>query len=129
MKAALAASLLAVISPWRCTGRPPPIHEIESLTIVPRPPPSGPGGASRTVQVAGEPAAAALVRALGGCRGPELAKFLASHDVVAKGRDGAALTLLVRGRFVKIDGVAYGCDEDVEQLVRALGRGQDGPAR
>jgi hypothetical protein len=114
--------MMMFLSIWRCTGKPPPIGEIVSVTIVPNKPPFGPGGASRTLRVTEDPAAAAFVRALESCRGPELAKFPPSHRVVARGPDGSEVTLLVRGEFVKVEGVAYGCSENVEKLlVQALG--------
>ena len=49
-----------------------------------------------------------------------------SYRVTAIERDGSEVTFLLRGEYVKVAGVAYGCSEDIEKLVeRALGTATD----
>ncbi len=115
----------ALVSLWGC-GESPPIREIVSVRIMAVDRPVGAGGPSRTLRVAEDPAAAALARALVRCRGPEIVKFMPSYRVTAIERDGSEVTFLLRGEYVTVAGVAYGCSEDIEKLVeRALGTATD----
>ena len=58
--------------------------------------------------------------------GPELVKFMPRYRLTASGSDGSEVTFLLRGEYVKLAGVAYGCSEDIEKLVeRALGTATD----
>lgn len=59
-----------------------------------------------------------LAQTLERCSRREVVKFLPVLRVVATRRDGRPdVTFLVHGKYVKVDGVAYRCPDDVEALV------------
>ncbi len=68
----------------------------------------------------GNPAVMVLARTLERCRGPEMVKFKSRFRVLASGRDGTQVTFLVLGRLVKVEGKAFTCSEDVQNLLERV---------
>jgi hypothetical protein len=100
-------------------GEPPALGDVVALEIQRIEHPAPRVGEACRVSVRGDPAAAVLIRALERCRGPEMAKFVAHYHMRAVRPDGGGETVLVNGRFVKVNGVAFACRDDVEALAAA----------
>ncbi len=61
-----------------------------------------------------------LADLLSRCDRQELVKFRPRYRVVAHRRDGTDVTFLVLHELVKVEGVAFRCERDVERLVERL---------
>ncbi len=52
-----------------------------------------------------------------------MVKFKPKYSVLASGRDGSEVLFLVLGEYVKVEGVAFECSENVQRLIeRVLAR-------
>jgi hypothetical protein len=64
--------------------------------------------------------AASLADALGRCETRDLVKFKPKYRVVATRTNGSETTFLVLGEYVKIDGLAFRCPQNIQDLVERL---------
>ncbi len=121
MKETLGALIGAALSTSGC-HESPAIREIVSVQIQRLDVPKEARGPDLTFRVSDKDSAVAvLARTLQRCRGPEMVKFKPRYRVLASGRDGTQVTFLVLDEYVKVEGKAFRCSEDVQRLVeRAL---------
>jgi hypothetical protein len=108
----------------------PSSAEVTSLRIARLDVPAGARGEPREWRVVdAESSAARLADALARCATREIVKFKPKYLVVTTRADGSGTTFLVSGEYVKIDGVAFKCRQNVEDLIgRLWGEGPAAPA-
>jgi hypothetical protein len=120
-----ALALLAALQ--GCATVPGP-EEVASLRIARR---EGAGdGWSEERALAAAPAELGpdrLAQALRFCTQKDPVKFAPRFRVTLVGRDGRETAFLVLGRLVKVHGISYRCDEDVEAIAARRWSGRLGP--
>ena len=117
-----ARAVVALLTAFSSNGcRASPSTEITTLQIVRLGLPADARGEPRTWRVfEAKSPAAGLADALVHCTTQEIVKFKPKYRVVATRADGSETTFLALRDWVKIDGVAFKCRQNIQDLIERL---------
>ena len=118
-----ARTWVAVVTAFASTGctASPSGGDVTSLQIVRLDVPADARGEPRQWRITeAQSHATALADALGHCTSQELMKFRGKYSVVATRANGSEVTFVVLRDNVKIDGVAFKCRKNIQDLIERL---------